>query len=937
MRGGYAGHVTATFVGRDLELAALEELTSRAARDEIPAAAVILADAGAGKSRLLAEAAASSGRTQLRVAGYEPEQGIPFAAIRDLSGQLADFTEEGAQLGALLSGRQGFEPLQVFESARRALEDLDGILLLVDDLHWLDGSSVALLHYVLRSAEQERLPTALLAAARPSADVGSFAASLRRTLGERFMSVDLGKLDRDSGIRMVRELAPEMSSRAAADLWERAEGIPFWLELLASGDGSEAGIGGFLTDRLRGAGEDAAAMLAAVVVAGRPLQDGDAAAATGWPLARAREAIANLIRAGLAVALPDGVRTAHDLIRVAAMKEIPAAHMAQLHGRLAKRLEGEAYENPLLLLEALDHRQAGNFPADAVALRLARSPQRRLLGREGLSRIMRLIERADPRTSITSELHAELATLAVELGEHRTALELWAILVDRLSEPTARAEAALGAARAGYELERRDETWAFLGRARSLAPADTTVAMEADALEATVLRWMDHRPDEARAAADRAIASARATGTGEMSLATRMGYLHALAALNDAALQDDDPARMLDISEEIVGAARAHDEPTYLRALTRGGFALFSLGRPAEAELRLRSAWHEARGSYLHVAMVDAGFWLARALLAWGRVLEAEEVASEVAALGQRVGFTSRQIHNWLHGARMSRGDWEVATDALRREAEAEQDPHFRLALQLSVAAGLSRLDPSRAREEVLGRLAAGRHDADEVGCRRCWGELILRGADARARVGDEEGSSQWIDDWEAGHQPAYPIAAWWRRRAGASLSLVRGSDDAVQALEAVATEADGLGLRLESIWARIDLAGMVGVDDRDRATALLTGAAEAAGSLGAETELRVAEQALRKLGVRTWRRGTSTSGEALELLSERERQVARLVASGASNPEIARSLFISRKTVERHVSNVLAKLGIRNRTELATMLAASSGEHDSRDEGVPR
>jgi DNA-binding NarL/FixJ family response regulator len=53
-------------------------------------------------------------------------------------------------------------------------------------------------------------------------------------------------------------------------------------------------------------------------------------------------------------------------------------------------------------------------------------------------------------------------------------------------------------------------------------------------------------------------------------------------------------------------------------------------------------------------------------------------------------------------------------------------------------------------------------------------------------------------------------------------------------------------------------------------------------------------------------------------VLTEREREIARLIAAGASNPEIAQRPFLSRKTVERHVSNELRKVGVRNRAELA-------------------
>jgi DNA-binding NarL/FixJ family response regulator len=57
------------------------------------------------------------------------------------------------------------------------------------------------------------------------------------------------------------------------------------------------------------------------------------------------------------------------------------------------------------------------------------------------------------------------------------------------------------------------------------------------------------------------------------------------------------------------------------------------------------------------------------------------------------------------------------------------------------------------------------------------------------------------------------------------------------------------------------------------------------------------------------------------ELLSARELEVARMVAAGAANREIAARLFITEGTVKNHVSSVLRKLGLRDRTQLALRL----------------
>jgi DNA-binding NarL/FixJ family response regulator len=178
---------------------------------------------------------------------------------------------------------------------------------------------------------------------------------------------------------------------------------------------------------------------------------------------------------------------------------------------------------------------------------------------------------------------------------------------------------------------------------------------------------------------------------------------------------------------------------------------------------------------------------------------------------------------------------------------------------------------------------------------------------------------------------------AWWRSLALAALELHRDPTSATSSLEALVAEAEHQGLLLEAVWVRLDLGALLaGVDPR-RAGQVLREAGALAERMRAATELRLAEQRLRALGVRTWRRGRKTVGtDPLAELSDREREIAHRVASGASNPEIAAALFLSRKTVERHVSNILAKLGIRNRTELAGALAATlSGRPRDQDRGT--
>jgi DNA-binding CsgD family transcriptional regulator len=131
----------------------------------------------------------------------------------------------------------------------------------------------------------------------------------------------------------------------------------------------------------------------------------------------------------------------------------------------------------------------------------------------------------------------------------------------------------------------------------------------------------------------------------------------------------------------------------------------------------------------------------------------------------------------------------------------------------------------------------------------------------------------------------------------------------------------------LEVARARLDLAGAVAVDRPEVARAEARAALEAFEGLDAARHADAAVALLRTLGVRTT---TARSSEGV--LTKREAEVLDLIGAGLSNPEIAERLYISRKTVEHHVSNVLAKLGLRSRSEAAGYAVRTAGAEPASD-----
>src|SRR5438445_10875575 len=179
--------------------------------------------------------------------------------------------------------------------------------------------------------------------------------------------------------------------------------------------------------------------------------------------------------------------------------------------------------------------------------------------------------------------------------------------------------------------------------------------------------------------------------------------------------------------------------------------------------------------------------------------------------------------------------------------------------------------------------------------CTRCGLEFIRAATESLARVGDVAEAVRWFE--EAEHAPPRgDLRVWDHLRARSALAAAGRGDRA--SLQEAVDRADGLGMRIESIWTRTSLARANAAEgDTAGAETILWHASAIAEATGATTERAHIDQLLRQLGIRTWRRGARTrpTGD-LSGLSDREREIANLIASGASNPGIPRTLFRARE-----------------------------------------
>ena len=291
-------------------------------------------------------------------------------------------------------------------------------------------------------------------------------------------------------------------------------------------------------------------------------------------------------------------------------------------------------------------------------------------------------------------------------------------------------------------------------------------------------------------------------------------------------------------------------------------------------------------------------------MTAAGRWPEAEAALTEAIrlwVLGQRTlraGALAR-----LADLRVRQGRFEEA-GVLLEELQLGDETALPMAGLL-----LAQGEPDRACD-VLNQVLSG---ADPAGT-ACIPLLSLL-IDVHLSAGRTDGAATALESLEAcARDNTAPHILGMVELARGRLAHATGTGDALASLRAAVDCFVRAELPLEAALSRLALADACASDRPDVALAEARSALDRFERLRAARHVDAASALLRTLGVRV----PSPRGDGGTGLTAREQEVLDLLGHGLSNPEIAARLFISRKTVEHHVGNVLAKLGLRSRSEAA-------------------
>ncbi|MEJ2887889.1 helix-turn-helix transcriptional regulator [Actinomycetospora aeridis] len=870
---------------------------------------VLRGEPGSGKTTLLEEVAGSTARRVLRTAGVEGEAVPPFAALADLllpvlehAVELPAVQREALEIAlALRAGTVG-SPLAVSAAALGVLAaaaDDRPLLVIVDDFPWIDGPSQQVLLFVARRLAPERIT--LLLGVRDEVPVDPAV--------WRLPTIALGPLTADESRELVRTLPVRTSPAVLETIVERCAGNPL-----------------AVVETARTAGPD---LLDAALPPGSTLERAWSAAIDGLP---------TTTRSALAVLALSHSTRRDELEPALAELGLGAEDLVAAERRRLVHRDDEHLSLRHDLLRPL------------IAARTSRDLRRRAL--RGLAR------HAPPDVAVwylaesTEAPDDDVAARLVEAAgsaRRRSALDAagraWARAADFTADPGLRAERLLVAA-----------TDAALAGAATLADArcdqalalrdDPAFVADVETVRTRALSWLD----PARAV-DGAVRAADAVLAADPSRAARLyveaatpltmtGRLHEMETVVDRARAAGDDTlvglatashswalvgRWADahpLVDELVARAADADPLWDAQGLAAGAQSARFLERFDDARRLLGPVATTARQvgaplilSYALTVRAELDGWAGRWPAALADLGEALEWADELGQAGSHA-FGATLL------ARLEAARGDIAS--CRAHAES--------ALQAAGPLGVASMQVYAAAALGAGALAAGepataaahlaraRRASDEMGA-ACATSVPFAGdlVDATARAGDRaaaESAVAWVAENAERTGSAYAEATAARGR-----GLLAESAEDAERWFAVAHAAHE---RLDAPYERARTV-LAHAEVRRRwrrpgaARPLLLDAEATFAGLGARPWLERTRLELAATGLRSSEAADEHASVAsLDVLTPQEFQIARGVAEGLSNVEAASALFVSRKTVEAHLTRIYRKLGVRSRTELA-------------------
>ncbi|MFG1708288.1 AAA family ATPase [Nonomuraea sp. M3C6] len=948
-----SGSLSDVLIGRRAELALL-----RAVIGSPPSLALIEGEAGIGKSRLVGELFATPGLAGIRRLVGQCEQlqePLPLSPLLDafrlagdelarsrppnpVVGVLAPLLPELAEhlpppLPALPDQRA--ERHRVFRAAVALLDHLGPLVLVLEDVHWADGGTHDFLAFL--AAHQPKNVSVILTV-RTEVGLLPIREAFARAPSGPARTVSLTPLS----LPEVEELAQsilraELPRTFAAPLYEKTGGIPFVVEevlrtLLEQLPASEIpgrpdvlaelAVPTVLRDvvrqRLSSLDDPAQEIIGAAAVIGMTPDDHVLAEVTGSGAAGIAKALAQAQAVGLLHEEDGRCRFRHALARQIVYESVPVSGRRLLHLRTAQALESGAAPRPVARL-AHHYRQAGRT-AEFVGHAEAAADTAFSHGNDATAArfLLQALELGELSREVRVRLAVKLGRAAVDGLAHTEAVPILERLLATEPLPThlrgelrfalGRLLRQQGETRAGHlqiesAIEDLADRPALLGRALAVLSAPETV--------------VDRHVSEHAARCDQAEEAARRSGDRDVGIAVRIARASLLLEqgdpgswrLIDELLRDDglraaprEHARAclnwaqgalhigrLERAEALLAEGRqVVDQAEYLRLAEIVELVTAAVDHAAGRweGLADRARRLEGTGAKVGAASLDRRLLQATLLTATGPAEEATARLGDVIAIAERVGSV-----------------WPLIPALMTLS---------RLLLTLDDAAG--------AASYATAALAHVRSKGNWV-----WGaETVLCLVDALDALGEAGEAAELVEELNLGIAGAdAPIAQAALLSARAVLARSRDSLEADRLLDAALATLRAAGLRYEEALA----AERLGRWRCERSAAdggpLLEGALRLYGGMGADRDIARICRVMRQNGVPIpypWRGGRPSHGQTL---SSREREVALLAAEGRTNQEIATELFLSRRTVESHISSALRKLGLLSRKELSTLLGS--------------